>query len=408
MMMNKNTLDGNGHAAGVPAVSGGAAAVPVASSMGDSVTPHALITGPRDYRYLMAGIDTLDLGVYVDWGATLAEIQPQLEYQREQSIEGKDLLWEHPAVGKAIVTGSNKRNYRYHLETSDLHFWLANSTTPNRFPNVYVSPKAESLWLKGPQQTVDGIVQLIEGLGGSILELQVSRCDLAADFVIPEGLSLDFLRSSRVSRTKDTHHYENDDGLQTFYVGTSGAPLQARIYNKLLQVTKNPKSAFFLAMWGGPIPVWRIEFQIRRQALRSIGVDSFDDLTRQAGGIWTYLTDKWLSFKLDDNINTSRRTVHPWWGSVQDCADMLGPACTIERAGLKVPTVPVDWYVSHMAGCLLPFAAYQGLPSIEGALEAFDEVARGYWAEKCWDDSYTRRRIQLGQSEEGGGCDVPF
>lgn len=380
-----------------------------APSMGDAVTPHALITGPIDWRFLLAGIDTLDLGVYVDWGVAWYELQPQLEYHRQCTLNGDKNVWRHDLVGEAIVRGSSKRNYRYHVQTHDLNIWLADAESPKDYPNVYASPSARSLWTDGPAVVVEGLRHLLLELGGQVMEIQVSRCDLAADFALPEGLSLDFLRHHRVSRTRKTHLYEENEKLETYYVAKPGAPIQARIYDKLTAIMAKPGGEFFFPLWGGPAPTWRVEFQLKRSFLREAGINSMDDLVAQTGGLWTYLTDQWLSLRLQDNQNTRRRTVHPWWQAVQDCADLFGPSCTISRGNDTPPLLSPDWYVSHMSGCLVSLAARLGTSNISEAIKAFEEHARTYWAGKSWNEAYGCKRVecQLPADTEGGD-DVPF
>lgn len=385
-------------------------------SMGDAVTPHALITdtGPTDWRYLLCGLDTVDLGLYVDWQNAWPEIQPQLQFELEQSRQGETAIWFHPVAGKAIVTGSSKRNYRFHLQYPDFHMWIADTCEPKGYPNVYVSPTAKTLWTIGLDEFLTGLHRWFFELGATVDQVQVSRVDLAADFYIESGMTLDFLRSHRVSRTRSTNHYEDDDTLETFYLGRKASPVQARIYDKLKKVLKTPETAFFMALWGGPVQAWRVEFQLRRTLLRQLNINTVDDLKAQAGGLWTYLTDEWFSLRLPDNRNTKRRTVHPWWAQVQNLAGFFGPACSISRDLADIPKVPTGWYVAHIAGCMPPLAARLGLAQLDQALDAMLDLVRDKLGMKSWDDEYAKQRIRLQQLPEGddpgneGADDVPF
>ena len=313
---------------------GGPRRVPTPASaggMGDSVTPHALFTNNGDFRFLICGIDTLDLGLYVNWGVKLANFQPQLEYLREKALKGETAIWRHYLAREAVVRPSGKRNYRYHLQFPDLNLWIANVDEPNGFPNVYASPTAKALWTQGPASVVESIARLVWDLGGDVMETQVSRCDLAADFYMEQAPTLEFLRSHLVSRSRAVRPWEDRGLLETFYVGKKGAPIQARIYDKLLLVMRKPETVFFAALWGGLIPAWRVEFQLKRSTLKDFKIESFDDLQAKAGGLWTYLTSKWMSLRLPGESNTSRRPVHPWWEAVQDLAEFFGPSCELSR-----------------------------------------------------------------------------
>ncbi len=377
------------------------------SNMGDSVTPHVLMPIPGDWRYLISGIDTLDLGIYVDWGIHFQAIQLQLEHNRDKSIVGETAIWRHPVIGEALVRSSGKRNYRFMVELPGVVLWIANVDKPNGFPNVYVSPRARSLWINGVNNTLEYITSVIEELGGVVQQVQVSRCDLAADFYLEEPLSTEFVKSGLVSKCRTSSQYETAGQLETFYVGRGKAPIQARIYNKLLQVMSKPESLFFLPLWGGPVKAWRVEFQLRRTALRQFQIDTVDDLQAMSGALWKYLTEDWLSLRLDDSNKTNRRTVHPWWQAVADCAETFGPVFDLDRRENKIPVADVDWYVSHVSGCLVSFAARLGLPTVNKALAELDERVANHWGANKWDDEYRKRRIQQGEADEGE-CDVPF
>ena len=392
----------------VPAECGGTAAGS-SQNMGDSVTPHVLMTTPGDFRFLICGIDTLDIGLYVDWGITLVEIQPQLEHLRDKAIRGNTAIWRHTVVGDAAVRPSSKRNYRYTVELPDAFLWIANHTEPNGYPNVYVSLKARSLWLNGVTQSVEGVTRLVAELGGVVQQIQVSRCDLAADFYLEEPLTTDFIKSTMVCKSRASSQYETGGQLETFYVARGKSPIQARIYNKLLQVLTKPGAAYFFALWGGPVKAWRIEFQLRRAALRQFQVNTVDDLQGRAGALWKYLTGQWLSLRLRDSTRSDRRTVHPWWQAVAGCAELFGPVFDLDRRKDKLPAVNVDWYVSHIAGCLVSFAAKLGHKSVAEAIKELDQRVIEHWEQKPWDDEYRKRRIQQGEADDGeGGCDVPF
>ncbi|MBB6431380.1 hypothetical protein [Algisphaera agarilytica] len=383
--------------------------------MGDAVTPHALITdeGPKDWRFLLAGFDTLDLGLYVAWDDDWWEgIIKNLNYYQAEARMGKPAVWKDTEAGPCLILPRGKgANYKWHLQFPDMHIFIAPFDKPKNLPNVYVSPTAKSLWLRGVDQVVESVVNLIQEMHGQVCQVQVSRVDLAADFYIESGITLDFLRSHRVSRTRSTNHYENDGVLETFYLGRKSAPIQARIYDKLKKTLKSPESAFFLALWGGPVQAWRVEFQLRRALLRQMGINSIDDLKQQAGGLWIYLTEQWFSLRLPDNANSKRRTVHLWWHHVQRVADLFGPACAISRDALDIPKVPADWYVARIAGCMAPLAARLGISDLDEAIRYMLADVRAKLGEKDWDEEYARQRIRMQENPDSpgiGGSDVPF
>lgn len=121
------------------------------------------------------------------------------------------------------------------------------------------------------------------------------------------------------------------DKLETFYVGAPGAEIRLRIYDKGKEIGKTGKE-WFLPLWGrdGPEDIWRVEFQLRREALKDLDIDNLDDLVSALGGIWRYLTEEWFSLRQHDNKRQNRRSLFPWWKEVQQIKK-FGLADTIKR-----------------------------------------------------------------------------
>lgn len=399
-------------------VSGGSRREPSPSSsgsMGVPVTPHALITneGPDEWRLLLAGFDTLDLGLYVAWeDQAWIGIIKNLNHHKGLATYSRPSLWKDTEAGPCLVMpGGKGANYKWHIQFPDMHIFIAPFDKPKNLPNVYVSPNAKSLWTRGVDQVVDSITNLIAELGGEVAMVQVSRVDLAADYDLGAGLSLDFLRSHCVSRTRSTQHYEENGQLETFYLGRKKSPIQARFYDKLKLVDKRIESSFFRPIWGPTQNVWRVEFQVRRATLRQFDINSIDDLKAKAGGLWTHLTEQWLSLRIPDNTNTKRRTLDPWWGDVQRLAELFGPSCVLCRTSIDIPKVDAAWYIARIAGCLPSIAARLGISDFEQMLRRVIAEVRLKLAEKHWDEEYCRQRIRMQQLTDidiDGGLDVPF
>ena len=146
-----------------------------------------------------------------------------------------------------------------------------------------------------------------------------------------------------------------------------------RIYDKSKEILKSGK-LWFCDLWKwetAPLDIWRVEFQIRRNGLKSFGINTLDDLPAKLGGIWSNLTERWFSLRLHDNDNRTRCSVHPWWQAVQSVAADLGSEILIERRRKPDSMAPAEWYISHAAGCLAAYAARMGIEDIGRASMAF-------------------------------------
>jgi hypothetical protein len=80
------------------------------------------------------------------------------------------------------------------------------------------------------------------------------------------------------------------------------------------EVLKKGTKLWFAEVWGTEdfSNIWRVEYQLRRAALKQFNVNNTRDIWKKLGGIWNYLTTEWFSLRLPDNDKVERRTVHPW------------------------------------------------------------------------------------------------
>lgn len=150
---------------------------------------------PKIFQCLLAGIDSLDLGMYVDWGEDWDRKFGEFEELKQRASDNgrKDpVLIEHPGITPFIVHANGKAPmYRFHLQVSDGHIWISKSQTPeNNTPNVFVSFNSEPIWRDGLENVVVRLKTAIVALGAKVLTVQPSRADLCTDFYAPDGFNL--------------------------------------------------------------------------------------------------------------------------------------------------------------------------------------------------------------------------
>ncbi len=379
------------------------------ASMAESVTRHAQIPEKEEFRVLLCGIDTLDLGLYVTWGRNWEE---RLRFLNAKKLaaqkESGGLLMEMPSGRKfTFQAGGKGNNYRFHLEFPGYHLFIGKAVSAEKSPNVFLSTNAKTLWLGDLEKVLEEIEADLKSIGGgSLRRIQPSRCDLTADFLVPGGFSLEFLQSRKVTRSRKSNSYLNGDKLETFYAGDKGGTVQLRIYDKSAEVARDGKKPWFWKLWGiDPCPdVWRVEFQLRRPALKQYGVNSLPELDAKIGGIWKDLTERWFSLRLPGEENTERRTVDPFWEKVKSCAERFGPATAVKRDLSGSDATSIEWHLSHIDGCLASIAARRGIHNRQDALqELISQLSRR--SESAFTKKSMKKAISLGLSPNGGGDD---
>lgn len=200
-----------------------------------------------EWKYLASGVDTLELGLYVEWGPDWAKTAKSFDAGKAKAV-GTDGL---PFGGQAclIQPYCKAPTYRWKLQWPEFQLDIAKGQAPRKnTPNVFASINAEPLWMRGVSGAIQAVVAAIEGFGGKVVQIKPSRCDLCADFLLPGGLSLDFLLSHYVPQKLATRHFMSASKLETFYAGAKDGPIQLRIYDKGKEVSVERTKLWFLSV----------------------------------------------------------------------------------------------------------------------------------------------------------------
>jgi len=390
-----------------PGLAGGVDGTPwQPSSMGLPVTPHASNSLVNDFSHLLSGIDTLDLGLYVLWGSDWKRRLQTLDQKKQQARKTGGLLISLPSGRQCIFRpGGKGENYRFHLQFEAYNLFIGKAGAPGNSPNVYLSISAKTLWLDGIATALEWITEDLKTIGnGTIQRVQVSRVDLCADLHLPGGLSPEFLNAHKVTHNEKEKLYLGKSELQTYYAGDAKSAIQLRLYSKGLEVQQAGTKLWFLDLWQRQTTddIWRIEYQLRRPALKEFGLDSLDDLHEKKAGLWLHLTSKWFSLRLPDNDKAERRSVHPFWSAVQDSFTEDAPVKPIKREQRTTATASPEWHLSHIDGCLSSFAAHLGLTSREDALHELQNRLTKRNNAPEFATACRKKAIQRGTVAEGG------
>jgi hypothetical protein len=373
----------------------------------ESVTHHASTPPVEQFQFLLRGIDSLDLGLYVIWGSGWKRRLRSLDKKKQQARKKGGLLIGLPSGRTCIFRPNGKgENYRFHLQFEAYNLFIGKAARPGSSPNVYFSIDAKTLWLNGIESALSWITEDLKAIGGGSIQFaQVSRVDLCSDFWIPGGLSYEFLRSHKVTHSdKKKLFLGENDATETYYVGDPKSPIELRIYNKGLEVKQGGIKLWFLDLWKreSTEDIWRIEYQLRRPALKQFGINSLDDLKGKQAGVWHYLTSKWFSLRLPDNEKAERRTIHPFWRAVQECFTQSVSDCEVKRVCRSTATVSTEWHLSHIDGCLSSFAARLGITNRDDALKELQRQLTRRNNATDFEAACIKKAIQWGTLSDGG------
>ena len=372
-----------------------------------SVTRHAITPEIEEFQFLLCGIDSLDLGLYVVWGPDWKRRLQSLDKKKQEARKKGGLLRGLPSGRSCIFKpGGKGENYRFHLQFDAYNLFIGKAARPGSSPNVYLSIGAKTLWQNSIETALSWITEDLKAIGGgSVQRVKVSRVDLCSDFWIPGGLSHEFLLSHKVTRNDKGKLYLDKNELQTYYVADAKSPIQLRIYNKGLEVRQGGIKLWFLELWQreSTEDIWRIEFQVRRSALKQFGINSLDDLKEKQAGLWVYLTSKWFSLRLPDHDKAERKTINPFWCAVQECFKQYASDKEVKRVCGSAGTASPEWHLSHIDGCLSSFAARLEITNRDDALHELQRRLTRRNNATDFETACIKKAIQHGTLSKGGG-----
>ena len=375
-------------------------------SMAESVTRHASNPSIEAFQFLVCGIDTLDLGLYVIWGSDWKRRLQSLDKKKQQARKKGGLVIGLPSGRSCIFKpGGKGENYRFHLQFEAYNLFIGKAARPGSSPNVYLSINSKTLWFNEVDTALSWITEDLKTIGnGSIQFVKVSRVDLCADFWIPGGLSYEFLISHKVTRNDKGRLWLDKNKLETYYDADAKAPIRLRMYDKGLEVKKEGTKLWFLELWKreSTEDIWRTEFEIKRPALKQFAINSLDDLKEKQAGVWHYLTSKWFSLRLPDDEKAERKTIHPLWCAVQECFQQKTSDNEVKRFYRSTGNASLEWYLSHIDGCLSSLAAHLGIKNRDDAIGELQIRLNRRNNAKDFVTACIKKAIQRGTLSEGG------
>ena len=304
-------------------------------------------------KCILAGIDTLELGVCVD-DYLLADNDWNIFEQAKESARSTPYNNDLGGIkfqGKSFRVGrAGKRRYGYILSNDDISIQLNEKAQSGKyFPEVKLIFRSVYLWRDGWQKAVS---ETLEWLKGWLVvnRITVSRCDLTADYncflpmLDPELKQAVTRAVNKRDFLKDANNYGRftNGKKQSGYV-IGGKKIHCRIYDKVLEISRSNKKWFHILWqangWKPGQSVTRVEFQCRREFLRTIQTDTIEDLGYQLADLWRYLTNDWLTLReIGQDSHRDRWELTEFWKIAQESVGDFGQITGISRLKQKRPS----------------------------------------------------------------------
>lgn len=285
---------------------------------------------------------------------------------------------------QGLVQGYGSKRYSYIIQTKYFTIQISPYFNSATIPPLNVQLRSYGLWTLSLDALLKRLAAFLFDIGcvGSYY-WKPSRVDLCVDHECANYLHL--VTEVKKSRSRQVHTVHNGENI--LYVRLGKQDIQARFYDKAAEILTSQK-LWFYDLWGrnpGEHPegmsVFRIEYQLRRTALKEFGIDTVQDLQACINNIWTYLTNGWLKFvrpQVDKHLH--RQQIFPFWEKVQQafdngCSEALTRTKNTEGLdGLQLS--------QGMAGMVLAYAAIV-TDQFDGQQHK-EEITYDRFMELCW------------------------
>lgn len=340
-------------------------------------------------KYISGGLDWLELSVFADltmvWKEWVGEVfENALKIAKEEGEEQAVHIFEHQMAVQAFGSHFGPFYYDYRaFDQKDLVWWFRKEPVDHEniaSVRVRVSGEACLCSDKSVEGLIHWVYRFFDKLKVPVRKIGVSRADFCIDLAevsVQAFKTAHFKKNYKtLSRSqgaeentgaidKDTWRYLQSRGL-TLYYGRS--PLTLRVYDKKAELDHkmNPRKwqAMIERRWGGAIPehATRVEFELRREALKKRGIDTIEDLYRKRAALVQYLCFEWFNYlQPTKDRNRARWPVLPAWENVQQgFRDVFGGMLDMDLSPLPKAECDVSALAKQAFGVVMKAAECQG------------------------------------------------
>lgn len=229
-------------------------------------------------------------------------------------------------------------------------------------PMAYVQIASGLLAHKTPELIEKELRWLLSELG-EVRPPKVSRIDLFTDFASTDSMEA-WERQAWVTKASAVHQYAEGSTFTGWTVGAGGV-LMARLYYKLLELQKSGKTYLFdlwrQAGWDGIQPVWRLEFEFRREVLSQLKLDGLGEVLAALSGLWSYASAEWLTLRYPNpgDRTRSRWPIHPLWVALASI-DWETPGGPLSRTFTPTRAPAPEWIGARALSLVASIASVNG------------------------------------------------
>lgn len=270
-------------------------------------------------KFLRWGADSIYLSYQ---GNLYPEINEQLANLKHlaQSDKVHEQAKAQFKIGDHLFEVKDKGTSMFNYVLEDNAFRIQLSRPGKAVPMAYVKLSSEYLTYKTPADAEKHLADVLSQLGAIESTANVSRIDLFVDFVSEQDME-SWNREAWVTHGSGVNAYAIDNHFTGWSIGLGGV-MAARLYDKLYEIIKSNKGYLIplweKAGWTAGEPIWRLEFEFKRQFLTQKDLFKLTDVLANLNGLWSYAMTEWLKLTIPnpDDKTRSRWAIHPLWSAL--------------------------------------------------------------------------------------------
>ena len=264
---------------------------------------------------LLAGVDALAVGFSVQEFRLTPEEWEQL---KDAKANAQGTMFDSGGTPMELrgqrfsMSGKGSRGYEYVLMNDDVTVQLAERAAGGAvYPEIRVTWRSSYLWRYGWRAAYIRVRDWVYGWA-VVKGKKVSRADATID--VNRALPEVNLRAGEVisyaQKKKEFYIQHHLTGLSETGYSFGQGDLMCRVYDKRIEIEHSQKAWFMdlwrKAGWNGESSVTRVEFQMRRDFLRSMQIETVKDLNQSQSGIY-----------IDTGLGSTANTVIPANAGIQ-------------------------------------------------------------------------------------------
>jgi hypothetical protein len=335
----------------------------------ESVSAHLLRHGVNTAILSFSGSLFPEVETLLEEFKNLAQ-SPKEEDQLQAVIQVEDHTFE--------VQDKGSGRFAYVLVNNWFRIQISKSTAKN-FPMLYVQVSSDFLAAFSLEKAEEILSILAPNFGEIQEKAKVSRIDLFVDFTSPYQMD-SWQPIAWVTKAKKKTRHDFGNHFTGWSIG-SGGNINAREYDKSFEIDQKNHKQYLPSLWSeagrqSDQPVWRLEFEIKREIFKQLNINHVFQLIKIQGLLWHYLTTEWLRLTIPNPLdpNQSRWPIHPLWQVLSSLDWEQPPGPKLKRVRKDRPPLDETLFLNGLGG-ITSLMALTGIQDLNEGLEMFQARA---------------------------------